>query len=126
MFDTTFSVSMHPTLVDELDEGFSPMDGIVAINDLFVGLPLQHRSREPKRKRWRAPRMLKVYRGGFSWYPKLGFGYVEIQDRLHVIELWFDESPERHKVDVILEERELGEADPDDVRTIHAKIQEDI
>jgi hypothetical protein len=120
-----FTVYMHTTLVDQLDEGFSPMDGLVAINDLFVGLPLQHRS-QAKRKRWRAPRTLKVYRGRFSWYRKLGFSYVEIGDQLHVIELWFDEKPEQHQVDVILEQRDLDEADPDDVRGIEAKISEAI
>ena len=120
-----FTVYMHRDLVDELDEGFSPTDGLVAINDLFVGLPLQHRS-QAKRKRWRAPKTLKVYRGRFSWYRKLGFSYVEIEDQLHVIELWFDEKAEQHQVDVILGERELETADPDDVLTIEAKISEAI
>jgi hypothetical protein len=76
-----YTVYKHSDLVDELDEGFSPMDGIVAINDLFVGLPLQHRSQQPKRKRWRVPRRLRVYRGRLSWYPELGFSYVEIGKR---------------------------------------------
>ncbi len=121
-----FTVYMHRELVDELDEGFSPMDGITAINDLFVELPLQHRSHEPRHERWRAPRKLRVYCGRFSWYPELGFSYVEIGQQLHVIELWFDRNPERRTVDVILEERELAEADPADVRAIEVKITESL
>ncbi len=121
-----YTVYMHPDLVDELDEGFSPTDGLVAINDLFTGLPLQHRSNESKRKRWRAPKRLRVYRGRFTWYRKLGFSYVEIGTQLHVIELWFDSQPERHSVDIILEERELAEANRDEVLQIHAKYLKDV
>jgi hypothetical protein len=40
----TFTVMMHSTLVDELDEGFSPMDGIVAIDEMFSELPLLHQA----------------------------------------------------------------------------------
>jgi hypothetical protein len=119
-----FTVYMHPELIDSLDEGFSPMDGLVAINDLFVGLPLQHCSREPKCNRWRAPRSLRVYRGRFSWYPELGFSYVEIADQLHVIELWFDAEPKRHQVDVILEERMPDTLDLDEVRAIQSEVAE--
>jgi hypothetical protein len=49
MTDTKFTVSMHPTLVDELDEGFSPTDGLVAIEEIFSELPLLHQHLAPKR-----------------------------------------------------------------------------
>ena len=105
---TAFIVRMHPDLVDELDEGFSPMDGIQAINDIFVGLPLVHRSKSPKRRRVR--KTLRIYRGRFSWYRELWFNYVEIGNELHVLELWSnadrDSSP-----DVILPETELQQHD---------------
>ena len=100
--DTTFTVSMHPDLVDELDEGFSPMDGIVSIDEMFNELPLLHRALAPTRLRKRAGRKLKVYRGCYHWYRNLGFSYVQIGTTLHVLELWYDENPNLNKVDVIL------------------------
>lgn len=100
--DRTFTVSMHPTLVDELDEGFSPMDGLVAIDQMFGELPLLHQALAPKRLRKRAGRWLKVYHGCYDWYSSLGFSYVQIGTTLHVLELWYDDSPTRREVDVIL------------------------
>ena len=102
MTDTKFDVLMHPTLVDELDEGFSPMDGLVAIDEMFSELPLLHRVLAPKRPRKRAGRRLKVYRGCYDWYTSLGFTYVQIGTTLHVLELWYEQNPDRSKVDVIL------------------------
>jgi hypothetical protein len=102
MSDTTFAVSMHPTLVDDLDEGFSPMDGITAIGEILGELPLLHRRLAPKRLRKRAGRHLKVYRGCYHWYPELGFSYVQIGTTLHVLELWYDHTPALAKMDVIL------------------------
>ncbi len=98
----TFTVSMHPDLVDELDEGFSPMDGAVAIDQIFNELPLLHRALAPKRLRKRAGRKLKVYRGCYDWYNSLGFSYVQIGTTLHVLELWFDEHPQLNQIDVLL------------------------
>ncbi len=83
---TPFKVYMHRELVDELDYGFSPMDGIQAINDIFVGLPLVHPS--PARKQHRTPKKLRVYTGRFKWYPELAFTYIQLGDQLHVLELW--------------------------------------
>jgi hypothetical protein len=98
----TFTVSMHPKLVDELDEGFSPMDGLVAIDEMFGELPLLHRALAPARLRKRAGRTLKVYRGCYDWYRSLGFSYVQLGRTQHVLELWFTEHPNRAEVDVIL------------------------
>ena len=98
----TFTVMMHRKLVDELDEGFSPMDGIVAIDEMFAELPLLHRALTPMRLRKRAGRTLKVYRGCYDWYKSLGFSYVQIGTTLHVLELWYDEHPNLSKMDVIL------------------------
>ena len=41
MTDTKFTVSMHPTLVDGLDEGFSPVvnDDLPASTDMFSAVP---------------------------------------------------------------------------------------
>ena len=101
---TAFKVYMHPKLVDELDYGFSPMDGLQAINDIFVGLPLVHRSKSSKRRR--ARKTLRVYRGRFSWYRELWFNYVEIDNELHVLELWSNDDRES-SADVILPRTEL-------------------
>lgn len=102
MSDTTFTVSMHRTLVDELDEGFSPMDGVIAIDQMFSELPLLHRALAPKRLRTRFGRNLKVYRGCYDWYQPLGFSYVQIGTTLCVLELWYNENPNLSRVDVIL------------------------
>jgi hypothetical protein len=96
-----FAVMMHPTLLDELDEGFSPMDGLVAIDEMFSELPLLHRALAPKRLRKRASRDLKVYRGCYDWYKSLGFSYVQIGTTLHVLELWFDENTDLGQIDVV-------------------------
>ncbi len=98
----TFTVMMHRQLVDDLDEGFSPMDGIVAIDQMFGELPLLHQVLAPKRLRRRAGRKLKVYRGCYDWYKSLGFSYVQIGTTLHVLDLWYDETPNLNLMDVIL------------------------
>lgn len=98
----TFTVMMHRQLVDALDEGFSPMDGIVAIDQMFGELPLLHQALAPKRLRQRAGRKLRVYRGCYDWYKSLGFSYVQIGKTLHVLDLWYDETPNLNEMDVIL------------------------
>lgn len=97
-----FAVMMHPTLVDELDEGFSPMDGLVAIDQMFGELPLVHQALAPKRLRMRAGRRLQVYRGSYDWYSSLGFIYVQIGTTLHVLDLWYAEGLTPEQFDVIL------------------------
>ena len=97
-----FTVMMHPTLVDELDEGFSPMDGILAIDEMFGELPLLHAGLAPKRLRKRTARKLRVYRGCYDWYKSLGFSYVQIGTTLHVLELWFDANPDLSQMDIVL------------------------
>src|SRR5205085_3654804 len=86
----TLTVMMHSMLVDELDEGFSPMDGLVAIDEMFSELPLLHAGLAPKRIRKRTARKLRVYRGCYDWYKSRGFSYVQIGTTLHVLELWYD------------------------------------
>ena len=98
----SFTILMHPTLVDELDEGFSPMDGLVAIDEMFSELPLLHPALAPKRPRKRAARRLKVYHGCYDWYKSLGFSYVQIGTTLHVLDLWYVEQPILTQMDVIL------------------------
>jgi len=100
--DSKFTVSMHPTLVDGLDEGFSPMDGLVAIDQMFGELPLLHQALAPKRLRRRPGHKLKVYRGCYYWYKSLGFSYVQIGTTLHVLELWYEENPTPEEMDVVL------------------------
>ena len=98
----SFTVMMHPTLVDELDEGFSPMDGLVAIDEMYCELPLLHSRLAAKRPRKQTARKLRVYRGRYHWYNSLGFSYVQIGTTLHVLELWYDGNPHLSHVDVVL------------------------
>ena len=102
MSDTKFTVSMHPTLVDELDEGFGPLDGLVAIDEMFGELPLLHQALVPMRLRQGSGRKLKFFRGCYDWYPGVGFSYVQIGNTLHVLELWYDENQDCREMDVIL------------------------
>ena len=97
-----FTVLMHPNLVDALDGGFSPMDGLVAIDEMFAELPLLHLALAPKRLHKRAARTLKVYHGCYDWYKSLGFSYVQIGTTLHVLDLWYDENPNLTEMEVIL------------------------
>jgi hypothetical protein len=96
-----FKVFMHADLVDELDEGFSPMDGLVAIGQIFGELPRRHAAIAPKRPRRQPARTLRVYRGRYDWYP-LGFSYVQIANDLHVLDLWLVDDAERPAIDVVL------------------------
>lgn len=102
MPNTKFTVSMHPTLVDDLDEGFSPMDGLFAVDGIFAELPLLHQALAPKRPGKRTGRRLKVYRGCYDWYSNLGFSYVQIGTTLYVLELWYEENPKFEELDVVL------------------------
>jgi hypothetical protein len=102
MPNTTFTVMMHRDLVDELDFGFSPLDGIIAIDEMFNELPLLHQALAPKRPRKRAGRKLKVYRGCYHWYQSLRFDYIQIGTTLHVIELWDIDNTNLADMDVIL------------------------
>jgi hypothetical protein len=115
-----FTVWMHRDLVDELDEGFSPMDGIVAIDEMFCELPLVHRALAPLRLRKRAGRKLKVYRGCFDWYKSLGFSYVQIGTTLHVLELWYCENPNLADYDVVLGTGQTAGYKPFDMAPDHA------
>jgi len=101
-----FTVMMHSSLVDELDEGFSPMDGLVAIDEMFSELPLLHAGLAPKRLRKRTARKLRVYHGCYDWYKSLAFSYVQVGTTLHVVELWYDENPNASQVDVVLGTRQ--------------------
>lgn len=100
MSDAKFTVSMHPTLVDELDEGFSPTDGLVAIDEMYCELPLLHQRLAPRRSSKR--HRLKVYRGCYDWYSSLGFSYVDLGTTLHVLELWYEQNPNCGEMDVVL------------------------
>ena len=103
MSDSKLTVSMHHDLVNELDEWFSPMDGIIAIDQIFLELPQLHPAIAPRRPHKRASRTLKVYRGRYHWY-ELGFSYVQIGDTLHVLDLWNWDN--RADVDVVLGTKE--------------------
>jgi hypothetical protein len=102
MSQTTLTVMMHRDLVEALDYGFSPMDGIIAIDEIFNELPLLHRAIAPQRPRKWAGRKLKVYRGCYHWYQSFGFSYIQIGTTLHVIELWDDDNATLAAMDVVL------------------------
>jgi hypothetical protein len=97
-------VFMHSTLVDELDESLSPMDGLVAIEQVFGQLPRLHAAKASKRRLRRGARRIPIYRSRFGWVD-LGFTYVQVGQVLHVIDLWHDSDwmrPDRRDVDFVL------------------------
>ena len=104
---TTFTVFMHPDLVDELDDQLSPTDGIAALDEVFGELPLKHQPRQSSRIPCRRRKSLKLYHGRFGWLD-IGFSYVQIGNELHIVRLWHDvdwAKPDRSEVDCVIGER---------------------
>jgi len=111
-------VFMHADLVDELDESLSPMDGLVAIEQIFSELPRRHAANGRPRSIRRDARRIPIFRGRYQWVD-IGFSYVQIGDSLHVIELWHDadsRTPNRPDVDVVLQDM------PDEAAFTHSPI----
>ena len=68
MTNTTFTVYMHTELVDRLDECFSPLDGIHAVDGIFLDLPILHHGQAVDRYRAKPRKTFKAYRGRFGWF----------------------------------------------------------
>jgi hypothetical protein len=87
------SVVMHHDLVNELDGSLSPMDGLVATDQVFLGLPRLHARSLflPS-----VPSRLKLHHALLEWCG-IGFSYVELGDALHVLELWPENDVKRRK-----------------------------
>lgn len=96
-----FTVILSPEQTDALDYAFSPMDGIVAIDNVCLDLPEVHQLRAIDPDNYNTPR---VYTGRLAWYP-LGFSYVQAGHELHVLDFWFDDdlgTPNRNEVDSVI------------------------
>jgi hypothetical protein len=99
-----FTTIISADLVDALDEAFSPIDGIVAIDQITLELPQLHRTARADFLKQRIGFKRKVYHGRYDWYP-LGFSYMQVGTELHVIDLWpVDETGEEphRKFDIVL------------------------
>lgn len=79
-----YRVSIGEGLFDRLESILSPMDELCAIDQIYLQLPLAHKP--TRRRKGRRPRM-QVRRGRFDWYP-LYFSYVQVSNRLLVVDLW--------------------------------------
>lgn len=88
-----FNVFMHPDLVNQLDESLSPIDGLVAIDQVFLGLPRLHANPLFQRH---APRSLKAHYAVLDWCG-IGLTYVQVGRELHVLDLWSDDDRQRRK-----------------------------
>ena len=85
--ENEFTTILVTELADELDEGFSPMDGLIAIDQICIELPRLHRpAQRPLLQRWFG-QTRKLYNGRYDWYP-LGFTYEQIGSELHILNLW--------------------------------------
>ena len=97
-----FKIILPSELADEIDGTFSPMDGIVALDEIYLEMPQLHRPIS------RFGFHRKTFHGRYDWYP-LGFTYQQISNELHIRKVWdADENRlfRRHRFDVI-----LGKAD---------------
>ena len=97
-----FKTILPVDLADAIDETFSPMDGVVALDEIYLELPQLHRpvGRFGIRR--------KTFHGRYDWYP-LGFTYEQIGSDLHIRNIWYADEKRlfrRRRIDVI-----LGKAD---------------
>lgn len=102
--ESEFTTIISTELADELDEGFSPMDGLIAIDQICIELPRLHRpAHRPALQCW-SGQTRKLYHGRYDWYP-LGFTYEQIGNELHILNLWMVKETgffRRRKFDVVL------------------------
>lgn len=77
MTTTPLTVFMHRKLVDRLDNCLSPLDGIFAIDDIFLELPMLRPQQAITGRRHKPRKSVRVFRGRFGWFA-LGFNYVHI------------------------------------------------
>jgi hypothetical protein len=101
MISHPFTVILSPEQADELDSTFSPMDGIVAIDNVCLDLPEVH---QPRACDPADPNTPYVYTGRLAWYP-LGFSYVQAGHELHMLDFWFDDdlgTSNRSEVDSVI------------------------
>jgi hypothetical protein len=86
MTTNTYTVMMHREIADTLDYSLSPMDGIVAIGQVHTELPLFHRPSRSKSPR----NHLRLHHFRLGW-AGLGLSYIELHNRLQVLEVWQDD-----------------------------------
>lgn len=104
MPENGFTTILSTELADELDEGFSPMDGLIAIDQICIELPRLHRPAHRSALQRCFGQTRKLHHGRYDWYP-LGFTYEQIGNELHILNLWMVEETgffRRRKFDVVL------------------------
>ncbi len=79
-------VMLSRELAHRLDHWFSPADGVEAIDQIKLELPLLH-PYPGKKLGKKLLRRLTVFHGKYDWYP-LGFSYVQVGHELHILDLW--------------------------------------
>ena len=97
----TFTVFMSRELVDKLDYPLSPADGIVAIDQVFRGLPKVHTPAREHRWRFGSHVTFRVYRANISW-AMTGISYIQVSMGLHVIDVWEYPISSRQRFDAVL------------------------
>lgn len=104
MPENGFTTIISKELADELDEGFSPMDGLIAIDQICIELPRLHRPAHRSALQRCFGQTRKLYHGRYDWYP-LGFTYEQIGNELHIVNLWMVQETgffRRRTFDVVL------------------------
>lgn len=83
-----FTVYLHPKLEEQFrDLAFFPES---ELEHLYHDLPRLHPTEpEPRLRKNRLPRRPRVFRGNF-YSSNSGFTYLQIGDRLHIVEFWLD------------------------------------
>lgn len=79
-----YSVFMPMEVENQLDECFSPGDGITAIEQVHGELPLLHR---PSRLSPLLANFTHLYRARFAW-ADVGITYIQVRNTLFVTGLW--------------------------------------
>lgn len=103
--EQTDIVCLPRWLADTLDYGLSPMDGIIAIGQVYQDLPVVHRQFKPRPRWFHRRNSVRVYRAHMDWCGAV-IEYVERDGRLYVIDVWFYSARDREvpKADCIFDE----------------------
>jgi hypothetical protein len=80
--DSPFKILMHTEVGDAIEYALSPMDGAVAVAQVYDQLPKLHRPRWWHRL---IPNHTRLYRAELGW-AGVGIVYVQLGDTLHVLD----------------------------------------
>jgi hypothetical protein len=96
---TVFTVCVPRSIQNELDLVLSPIETILAIDQVHEQLPALHRPAPRQPGSQKAGGWSRLHHGRFGWLD-IGFTYAQLGSRLVIVNLWPDRlwgSPDRSK-----------------------------